>query len=409
MPAVIIISTGDELLYGTTLNTNSTFISSLFFGSNFKVIKHVTVGDDINSIVTSISESIDEADVIITTGGLGPTDDDNTVEAVCRVFKTNIVTDEESDKKTMDYFKSMNFSLNKLDSKMSTVPENSYVIKNKYGLAPGFVMESDGKIVISLPGVPAETEDMMVQRVIPYLKDKYSFHENMKLAYRMSGIRESDINTMVNEISLPDYLRIGITSKSGICDLIITGMSENLTEKDNIDSLIKSKFIKYILNYDAVSPEQELVFLLRDKGLTISTAESCTGGLIAKRITDIAGSSEVYKGSVVAYSNEIKTEFLGVSDDTLRIHGAVSENTAAEMAASVKKKFNTDVSISTTGIAGPGGGSDSKPVGTVCFGFAINEYRHTFTKQIRGNRDRVRTFSSLYAINFLRDYLKNLN
>ncbi|HNX24581.1 MAG TPA: CinA family nicotinamide mononucleotide deamidase-related protein [Spirochaetota bacterium] len=409
MPAVIIISTGDELLYGTTLNTNSTFISSLFFGSNFKVIKHVTVGDDINSIVTSISESIDEADVIITTGGLGPTDDDNTVEAVCRVFKTNIVTDEESDKKTMDYFKSMNFSLNKLDSKMSTVPENSYVIKNKYGLAPGFVMESDGKIVISLPGVPAETEDMMVQRVIPYLKDKYSFHENMKLAYRMSGIRESDINTMVNEISLPDYLRIGITSKSGICDLIITGMSENLTEKDNIDSLIKSKFIKYILNYDAVSPEQELVFLLRDKGLTISTAESCTGGLIAKRITDIAGSSEVYKGSVVAYSNEIKTEFLGVSDDTLRIHGAVSENTAAEMAASVKKKFKTDVSISTTGIAGPGGGSDSKPVGTVCFGFAINEYRHTFTKQIRGNRDRIRTFSSLYAINFLRDYLKNLN
>ena len=409
MPDVIIISTGDELLFGTTINTNSTFISSLFFGSNFKVIRQITVGDDIHAIVSSLSESIDDADVIITTGGLGPTDDDNTVEAVCRVFKKNIVINEEANQKIMSFFKSMHFASNRLDSKMSTIPENSYVIKNRLGLAPGFILNMADKAVISLPGVPVEAEDMMLQSVLPYLREKYSFRDDMKLVYKMSGIRESDINTMVNELELPDFLTIGITSKSGICDLILTGISDNLKLKENIDSKIKNKFHKYLFDYNAMSPEHELVLLLKERGLTISTAESCTGGLIAKRITDIAGSSDVYKGSIVAYSNEIKNKFLGVSEETLRLHGAVSEFTAAEMAAGVKKKFETDISVSTTGIAGPGGGSEIKPVGTVCFGFQINDYQHTFTREIRGNRERVRTFSSLYAINFLREFLKNSN
>lgn len=409
MPSVIIISTGDELLFGTTINTNSSYISSLFFGSNFKVIRQITVGDDIDSITSSIKKSLEEAEIVITTGGLGPTDDDNTVEAVCRVFKTKVVIDEESSRKTAGFFKSMKFAPNKLDGKMSTIPENAHVVENRLGLAPGFILGKDDRIVISLPGVPAETEDMMMRSVIPYLRDKFSFSDNLKLTYRMSGIRESDINTMVNELSLPEFTRIGITSKSGVCDLIITGFSGNPEKKDNIDLLIKNKFQKYLLEYEAVSPEHELVLLLKNKGLTLSTAESCTGGLIAKRITDVAGSSDVYIGSIVAYSNEVKKKFLDVSDETLSLHGAVSEETAAEMAAGIKKKFNTDISISTTGIAGPGGGSESKPVGTVCFGFVIQEYQHTFTREIKGNRDRIRTFSSLYAINFLRDFLKKSN
>jgi nicotinamide-nucleotide amidase len=406
MPSVIIISTGDELLFGTTINTNSAFISSLFFGSSFKVIRQITVGDDIDSITSSIIKALDDAEIVITTGGLGPTDDDNTVEAVSRVFKKKVIIDEESNQKTVIFFKTMKFAPNILDSKMSTIPENSHVVKNRLGLAPGFILNSDDKTVISLPGVPAETEDMMIRSVIPYLRDKFSFRDNLKLTYRMSGIRESDINTMVNELAIPAFIRIGITSKSGICDLIITGFSDNLEEKENIDLSIKNKFHKYLLEYDAVSPEHELVLLLKNKGLTLSTAESCTGGLIAKRITDIAGSSDVYIGSVVAYSNDVKKNFLDVSDKTLSLYGAVSEATAAEMAAGIKKKFNTDISISTTGIAGPGGGSESKPVGTVCFGFEIQGYQHTFTREIKGNRDRIRTFSSLYAINFLRDFLK---
>jgi len=172
--------------------------------------------------------------------------------------------------------------------------------------------------------------------------------------------------------------------------------------------LINDKFSKFLLRYNATSPEQELVYLLKEKNMTISTAESCTGGLIAKRITDIAGSSAVYKGSIIAYSNEVKEKFLNVSAETLSCYGAVSENTAAEMVSGLQSNFKTDIAVSTTGIAGPDGGTENKPVGTVCFGFIINDYCYTSTRVIKGNRERIRTFSSLYAINFLREYLKNL-
>jgi len=155
------------------------------------------------------------------------------------------------------------------------------------------------------------------------------------------------------------------------------------------------------------SPEEELVILLKEKGLTISTAESCTGGLIAKKITDVPGSSAVYMGSVIAYDNSIKSQFLDVSEDTLRKFGAVSEQTAGEMANAIQEKFKTDIGVSTTGIAGPGGGTDTKPVGTICFGFKIRDHEHTVTRIISGNRERVRIFSSVYAINYLREFLKN--
>jgi len=409
MPSIIIISTGDELLFGTTVNTNSSFISNLFFGSNFNVVKHITVGDKIDSIVNAISSSIEEADIIITTGGLGPTDDDNTLEAVCSIFNRRIVIDKESNEKILTFFKSMNMPLNEADSKMAMVPENSFVIQNRYGLSPAFIISEKDKIVISLPGVPVESENMMKEDVLPYLKSNFSFDDNMKLTYKMSGIRESDINSELKELDIPDYVRIGITSKMGICELTITNLIKEKIQREKIDLLIKNKFDKYLFSRNAKSPEEELIMLLKEKGLTLSTAESCTGGLLAKRITDVPGSSEVYKGSVVAYDNNIKIQFLDVSDDTLLNYGAVSEQTAKEMANSIQKKFKTDISVSTTGIAGPGGGSETKPVGMVCFGFKIKDYEHTVTRIISGNRERVRIFSSLYAINYLRDFLKKLN
>lgn len=409
MPDVIIIATGDELLFGTTVNTTSSFISGHLFGSNFNVIRHITTGDSTESIVSSLTESLEKADTVIVTGGLGPTDDDNTVEAICSVFNLKITVDQESARRIFKFFETMNFSHNVLDSKMATVPENSYIIQNRHGLAPGFIVHRNNKLVISLPGVPVEAENMMTQSIIPYLHQNHSFRDDMKLVYRMSGIRESDINTKFREIELPGTLRMGITSKSGICDLIITAIPEDTVQKETIDKAIKEKFGNFLLNFNSSSPEEELVLLLKKNGLTISTAESCTGGLIAKRITDIAGSSDVFKGSIIAYSNEIKEKFLDVSEKTLQMYGAVSENTASEMAVSIRKKYNTDISVSTTGIAGPSGGTDKKPVGTVCFGFQIKDYHYTCTKLIKGSRDRIRTFSSLYAINFLRDYLKNLN
>lgn len=407
MPNVTIISIGDELLFGTTLNTNSAFISRLFFGSNFRVVRHETVRDDIDAIVTSINRAISETDIVITTGGLGPTDDDNTVEAVCKVLGVKPTIDQESLQKIEDYFRSIRFSFNRLDPKMASIPENTQVIRNNKGLAPGFISCIEDKLIISLPGVPEESETMITESILPLLKKKYSFKDDMKLLYRMSGIRESDINTTLNELKLPDECRIGITSKYGICDLILTGFDNYLNEMAHTDIVIREKFNKFILGNNAESPEEELVYLLKEKKLTISTAESCTGGLIAKRITDIPGSSEVFKGSIIAYSNDIKIKILGISKETLQVHGAVSEKTASEMVSSVNKMFDTDISISATGIAGPSGGSVSKPVGTVCFGFLTGDAIHNVTRTFRGSRERIRIFSSLYVINYLRNYLKN--
>jgi len=409
MPRVIIISTGDELLFGTTVNTNSSSISNLFFGSNFNVVKHITVGDEINSIVNSIKHSLEEADIIIITGGLGPTDDDNTVEAVCSIFNRKIVIDKESNEKILTFFKSMNMPLNEVDSKMAMVPEDSLVIQNRYGLSPAFIIREKNKIIISLPGVPIEVEKIMKRNVLPYLKDNFSFDDNMKLKYEMSGIRESDINSELKQLNLPDYVRIGITTKMGSCELTLTNLTNEKNQKESIDLLVKNKFDKYLFSNNAKSPEEDLVILLKEKGLTISTAESCTGGLIAKKITDVPGSSAVYMGSVVAYDNSIKSQFLDVSEDTLREFGAVSEQTAGEMANAIQEKFKTDIGVSTTGIAGPGGGTETKPVGTICFGFKIKDHEHTVTRTILGSRERIRIFSSVYAINYLREFLKKLN
>jgi len=406
MPDVIVISSGDELLFGTTINTNSASISRFFFGSDFKVVRHETVSDDIDSIVKSIGRSLTEADIIITTGGLGPTDDDNTVEAICKVLNVKPIVHEESLKKIESYFRLIKFSFNRLDPKMASVPENTYIISNQNGLAPGFISNVNDKLIISLPGVPEESEAMMKDGVIPYLQKKFTFRDDMKLTYRMSGIRETEINIKFKELKFPETYRTGITSKYGICDLTVSGFNYESTEKDNTDQLIREKFNGFFLGYNAESPEEELVYLLKEKGLTISTAESCTGGLIAKRITDVPGSSEVYKGTIVAYSNDIKVRFLKVSQETLDIHGAVSENTAAEMASSIKAMFDTDISVSITGIAGPGGGSEIKPVGTVCFAFKTGNNLHTVTRNFGGSRERIRIFSSLYAINYLRKYLK---
>ena len=407
MPQVIIISTGDELLFGTTVNTNSSSISNLFFGSNFNVVKHITVGDEIHSIVNSIKHSMEEADIIIITGGLGPTDDDNTVEAVCSIFNKRIIIDRESNEKISAFFKSMNMPLNEVDSKMAMVPEDSFVIQNRYGLSPAFIIREKNKIIISLPGVPIEVEKIMKRNVLPYLKENFSFDDNMKLQYEMSGIRESDINSELKQLDLPDYVRIGITTKMGSCELILTNLTNEKNQKESIDLLVRNKFKKYLFSNNAKSPEEDLVILLKEKGLTISTAESCTGGLIAKRITDVPGSSAVYMGSVIAYDNSIKSQFLGVSEDTLRKFGAVSEQTAGEMANAIQEKFKTDIGVSTTGIAGPGGGTETKPVGTICFGFKIKDHEHTVTRIISGSRERIRVFSSVYAINYLREFLKN--
>ena len=403
---VIIVATGEELLYGTTADTNSSYISSRFFGTNFHVIRHISVGDNITDIENAVRDALNLADIVITTGGLGPTDDDNTVGAVCRIFSVEPAEDSPGRDRMVEFFESMEMEIRKEDFRMISVPETSHVIKNNKGLAPGFLIENNDKILISMPGVPAEMTAMFDGELLPFLEKKFGLTENQKLAYKVSGIRESEVNRLVGELGLPENIRWGITAKTGVNDLTFLSDSEIFKERECLDRSVRTVFADYLIDSDFSSPEEELIFLLGRRGFTVSTAESCTGGLIGKTITDVPGSSDVYYGSVVAYSNHIKSEILGVSEASLGDFGAVSETVAAEMAEGIRKKFNSTIGISTTGIAGPGGGSIEKPVGTVCFGFSINGEIKTFTKFINGSRGRVRAFSALYAINYLRKLIK---
>lgn len=404
----VIITTGDELLHGTTSDTNSAFISWRLFGTDINVLKHITVGDKIDSIITAVSEAFVNADLIIMTGGLGPTDDDNTVEGISRIFKRNIITDKSAEMKMTDFFQSMKIRINNNDYKMAAVPDNSIVLKNRKGLAPGFIIEDNNKTLVALPGVPAEAEKMFDEEVLPYLKKRYKYHTGNRLMLKLTGIRESDINSRINTLKLDDKITWGISAKSGVCELCFISSEPEFTDKEKIASLLYDEFKKYLIGNGFNSPDEELVNLLKKKQLTISTAESCTGGLIGKRFTDISGASKIFIGSVTAYSNSIKTEVLGVKESTIEKFGAVSEETAAEMVIGICRLFKSDIGISVTGIAGPEGGTEEKPVGTVCFGFYINEKLFTVKEYFRGDRDRIRIFSSLYAINFIRKMLFEL-
>lgn len=405
MPDVIIITTGDELLYGTTVDTNSAFICSQFFGTDFSVKRHVTVSDNIEDIRDAVEGALAVADIVITTGGLGPTDDDNTVEAICRLSGSRQVIDTVHNEKMQKFFASMKITVNESDAKMVSYPEGAIIMNNTKGLAPGFIIEKDNKTVISMPGVPSEMEQMFTSELVGYLKNKHVFNNSRRFVFKLTGIRESEINSLVRPVLTGYNVRWGITPKSGICDLIIvpdTGVSSLYPE---LVSGIKEVLGRYLIRDGMDSPEQELVHILREKRLKLATAESCTGGLLAKRITDIPGSSDVFAGSVVAYSNDVKVNLLGVDPGILTKYGAVSEETAGQMAVGICRVTNADVSVSITGIAGPGGGTAQKPVGTVCFGFNISGREFTVTRIFGGSRERVRTFSSLYAINFLRNKL----
>jgi len=408
MIRVIIITTGDELLYGTTADTNSAYISSAFYGTNLRVIRHVTVSDSIEDITGALTGALAEAEVVILTGGLGPTDDDNTVESLCRLLGIRAVPEPGHLEKMKIFFSSMNMPDRELDIKMVSLPEGSRALANRAGLAPGFIIERDGRTIISLPGVPAEMEPMFTAEVMPYITEKYGLERKPLLSYRISGIRESEINAMLRDILSGLDVRFSITPKSGVCDLILVPSEGCPLSPPDLEARIKEAFRAFLIADSMGSPEEELVSLLKEKGMTISTAESCTGGLLAKRITDIAGSSEVFTGSVVAYSNSMKVNILGVKERTLEHYGAVSEKTAGEMASGLKRCTGSDICISITGIAGPSGGTAEKPVGMVCFGFIIKEREFTVTRVFSGSRERVRTFASLYVLNRLRNELRSL-
>ncbi|HQL81658.1 MAG TPA: CinA family nicotinamide mononucleotide deamidase-related protein [Spirochaetota bacterium] len=402
---VSVLSTGNELLYGTTIDTNSGRICAMLFPLDLRVVTIVAAGDDREGLVRAFRHCLDISDTVIITGGLGPTDDDNTIAALGRMFDFNIVNDGASLSRMERFFEKLGMPMSRGDLKMTEVPDTARVLENLSGLAPGFILREGGKTIISLPGVPREMSDMMQRAVIPYLTVECGIAARRSLAFRVIGMKESDVNAAIVSMKLEDRgLQWGITAEDGI-DTVTIVENGSFPDAYSIGEEMRGLFGIRLLGSAYGSPEEEILSLLKELKLTLSSAESCTGGLVAKRLTDIPGSSDVFVGGVTVYANGAKIRLLGVSPETLEAHGAVSPETAAEMAAGARSRLETDIGIAVTGIAGPGGGSAEKPVGTVWFGLAHSGGVQTAARTITGDRGRVRTISSLIALELIREYL----
>jgi nicotinamide-nucleotide amidase len=388
-----IISIGDELLLGHTINTNVAFIGSALANINIKVIKSSVVGDDFEMIINEFKLAFENADLIITTGGLGPTHDDLTRSCVIKFFNTELVLDEKILEDIKQFFEERGRELNELNKQQALIPKISIPIKNSKGTAPGFWIEQDKKIFIVLPGVPIEMKEMMNNYVLPKLKTlNTSSIKTQRIILQTTGIPESilfeklgnldDILTGAELAFLPNQygvkLRITVQSDSE---------NECLNKLYQIEQKIRTKVGRYIYARGEELLEETIGKILTERNLTIAVAESCTGGFIASRITDISGSSNYFERGVVAYSNAAKVEILKVNEDTLQKFGAVSQEVAMQMAEGIRAISGADIGISTTGILGPTGATFNKPVGLVYIGYC--DEKICYAKKFLFGNDRI--------------------
>jgi len=403
-----IITIGDELLIGQTVDTNSAWMGAELSKSGFDVFRITSVHDRREDILYSLKEATGKSDVVLITGGLGPTSDDITKQTLCEFFDTHLIMDEDVLRMNENMMRLRNFPMNDKNRRQAEVPESSRVLKNDSGTAPGMWFEKDNTIFISMPGVPHEMKHLMEKKVLPELKRRFTsqiiIHRNV-MTYGSFESKLSDILTDF-ESGLPANIKLAYLPASGIIKLRLTGTGsdkESLSKivNEQVDILYKT-IPEYIYAEDEESLEQVIGKLLKSKQKTLSAAESCTGGEIAHLITSVAGSSAYYKGSVIAYADSVKTQLLGVKAATIENYGAVCEQTVKEMAEGARKLFGTDYSLATSGIAGPDGGSDEKPVGTLWIAVASDK-ELACEKRVFGNGRNINiTRFSLASLNLLR-------
>ena len=392
---VSIINIGDELLIGQVVNTNASWMSQQFLANGMDVAKVFVISDNKDDINNTLQMALQMSDAVVITGGLGPTKDDITKKTLCEYFDSELVEDEATFEVISSIFKKRGYPMTDTNRQQALVPKCCTVLLNKRGTAPGMWFEQDGKVVISLPGVPFEMQYLMEEEVIPrmlnYFKVGAIIHKNLLF----HGIGESFLSDKIEdwELSLPKTIRLAYLPKAGMLRLRLTarGTDRAILETDINTSLkgLYSLVGEYIMGEDAESLAEIVARTMKNNSKTLAVAESCTGGAIASSITSMAGASEYFKGCVVAYSNEVKHKILGVKTETLAKYGAVSEETAREIVLGVISNMDTDYAVATTGIAGPGGGSQEKPVGTVWIAVASRNEIHT--QKMSFGDDRLRT------------------
>lgn len=402
-----IITIGDELLIGQTIDTNSAWIASSLNGIGISIQRRVAVGDEWEAIWNALLEEGSKSNIVLITGGLGPTSDDITKPLLCEYFGGKLATNQDALNNVIEIFtKKLNRPLLERNLKQAEVPDNCTVIQNKRGTAPGMWFEKNNVIFVSMPGVPHEMKGMMEDFVVPALLNKFSIPPVQHRTLLTAGIGESFLaEKLVNfESSLPSHIKLAYLPNYGMVRLRLTDLKRDNhpTIIDEQFEILKSTVAEFMVVDKDLSLAQVIANKLVETGKTISVAESCTGGYISHLITQMAGSSQYFLGSVVSYSNEMKQDALKVSSEILREFGAVSTQTVEQMAKGVRLLSKSDFGLATSGIMGPGGGSNEKPVGFVCVGFSSEAKTISTTFQFRFDRRRNIELTAINALDFLR-------
>jgi len=407
-----IITIGDEILYGQIVDTNSAWLGTELTKIGLKVRQITSISDNPEHIMQTLDEVKQKTAVIFITGGLGPTKDDLTKHTLCRYFNTELILHEPSLVHITELFKRYGREMTELNRQQAFLPANCTPVPNPLGTAPGMWFEQDGVIFVSMPGVPFEMKRIMTDTVLPKLKEKFQDLQIQHRVIQTIGLGESFLADKIAdwEDNLPPNIKLAYLPNLSGVRLRLTGFyngQDNLeTQLDTESEKLQQLIPEYIFALGEISIEAAMGQLLKEKGFTIATAESCTGGHLAHKLTSVAGSSEYFIGSILAYHNNVKINQLGISLDDLSQHGAVSEEVVSQMAANVRTLLNTDIGLATSGIAGPGGGTPDKPVGTIWIAYADAE--KTVARQLSYNKDRLLNieYTTYAALNLLRQQLK---
>ena len=406
-----IITIGDELLIGQVVDTNSAWMGQELNKIGIEVLRIVPIRDREEEILEAIDNAMKRVNIVLVTGGLGPTKDDITKQTLCKYFNTELIFSEEVFENVKRVLAGK-IPMNKLNKGQAMVPKNCTVINNPVGSASVSWFERDGKVLVSMPGVPQEMTTVMAESVLPKLHERFQTDVIMHQTFLVQHYPESVLAEKLEawEVALPDCIKLAYLPKLGIIRMRLTGRGHDRKEVETLLNREKAK-LETILGEDIFSEEDtplEVIIgeLLKKRKLTVSTAESCTGGSIAERLTSIAGSSEYFKGSIVAYSNEVKKDLLYVSSETLEKYGAVSEETVVEMVKGAMKALKTDCAVATSGIAGPGGGTPEKPVGTVWIAAGYKNEIRTYKQETNRGRPMNIERAGNNALLILRDLLK---
>ncbi|MFY0591159.1 competence/damage-inducible protein A [Roseivirga sp.] len=408
-----ILTIGDEILYGQITDTNSQWMSAELDKLGIKVVRKTTVADTEIDILTAFEEAEARADIVLITGGLGPTNDDLTMPMLAKYFDSDIILNDDVLEHVRQFFEKRGRVFTEMNKNQALVPKVAEVIHNDLGTAPCTWYERDNKVFVSMPGVPYEMKNLMTTRVLPKLQTTFQtpviYHKLIKTV----GIGESFLADKVKdwEESLPEHISLAYLPSIGHVKLRLTAVGQDkalLTEE--VQKLI-DRFLeiagKYVYGYDDMTLEKAIGEMLIEKSKTIALAESCSGGYVQHKITSIAGSSAYFQGGVVPYHNDHKVNLLGVKEETLAAHGAVSELCVKEMAEGVRKAFGADIGASSSGIAGPGGGTEEKPVGTVWIAYA--DGNQTIAKKLQLTKNRILNIelTEIAILNLVRKSLKD--